>query len=103
MKPWDIIGWMILGVIGLVVLALLALVVMWIIGESARMVLHLRTRNTPPAEGQVWNQGGDRLHIRRVTETGGVWVDCGSTSWGDSSEGWKLRVRSRKLFLEKSP
>lgn len=98
MKSWDIIGWIVLVAL-----------VLWgwaIIGTrlcycAVRLWLHYKTRNTPPQEGQRWNQDGDSLVIGRRYPAGHFSVTCGGASWGEDDAEWKKRVRNRRLFLEK--
>lgn len=71
----------------------------------AGRILHLRTRNTPPAPGQVWLQNGKRLYIDTIFDNGRIGIVTGDrwcySSWSDSPEEWRQRVRIRGLILLK--
>ena len=101
MKPWDLIGWALISVVVGFVVAMPFTAVSRV---AARYILHLRTRNTPPAEGQVWVQGGEYLRIKQIFE-GRVILEhrsgLSTASWSDSPEAWRKRVMSRRLFLQK--
>ena len=101
MKPWTIIGWIILSCIavfiGFLLLALFAVLKNWI----GRRVLYYKTRNIPPAEGQRWVQDDAILEIGKTYPKGHFGIKSGNASWGELPEDWKQRVRSRKLFLLK--
>lgn len=101
MNPWTIIGWC------------LVILVMWITIWVTGYILarhiepfvrtryrHLKTRRIPPGAGQVWMQGGSPLEIKRVTEGGRVVMESGNASWSDSPEGWRERVKERRLWLD---
>ncbi len=91
MKPWDIIGWLLLFVAGTVVLA-------GILGWVIKYVEHLLTRNTPPAIGQRWYQGADILSITSVSDTL-IGIQCIPATWSDTRAEWRQRVRQRRLRL----
>ena len=103
MNPWDILGWILVVWIGLMV-GLKLLIIGLDLYEKAhsfmrRYILHLRTRNTPLAEGQRWYGAGlDTYEIRGVSDTH-VALRSGNVSWGDKHDAWKRRLRRQHLYL----
>lgn len=106
MSPWTIIGWAIVGAVGLgaFILALFA----WdtfVLPGLQRAVLHRRTRNTPPAKGQIWMQGRTYLTVTRIADNGRICLTTkiapngNGASWSDSPEDWRERVKARRLWL----
>lgn len=66
-----------------------------------------RSRNIPPAVGQLWNQEGSLLLITNIYDNGRIGMRSPPWSptygsWSDSPEEWRDRVRNRGLFLEES-
>ena len=98
MLPWEIIGWMILGVVALVVAVLGAT---FAIGFYLGLRERQRALNTEPAAGQNWDQDGKLLHIYDVLG-GRVYVRTANASWSESIEEWKGRVRNRHLTLKEA-
>jgi hypothetical protein len=105
-NPWTVIGWICLGAMGLVVLALLLF--SWdvhVLPSLQRLVLHRRTRNTPPAPGQIWMQGRTYLTVTRIADNGRICLTTkvapngNGASWSDSPDDWRERVRARRLWL----
>ncbi len=107
MSPWEILGWMIVVVIGL----LLAIVLIGIVvsggtylkGKFTDRIHYMKTRNIAPAKGQRWKQDGSTLEIIDVYDNGRIGIRSGNASWSDDPEGWKNRVRNRKLRLISTP
>ena len=96
MLPWEIIGWMIIGVVALVVAILGATVAIgFYLGLRGRQ----RALNTEPAAGQNWDQDGKVLCIYYVRD-GRVHVRTANASWSESIDEWKGRVRNRHLTLK---
>jgi hypothetical protein len=98
MNPWTVIGWLILAAVAF---KAGARIIPAIIASCVRLCLYLKTRNIPPATGQVWDQDGALLRVR-VAPAGHVVVIAGNASWGESLEDWRERVRNRRLFLVRS-
>ena len=99
MNPWTVIGWAVLSVMALVVATIVAKVGSMIGAAWLRLVRHLRTRNTPPAKGQVWIQGDSRLQIREIYDNGRIGIQAGAGSWSDSPKEWRTRVKNRRVYL----
>ena len=96
MSPWNIIGWgVILVIAGYATLIAGAFVVGFLTARARRK----RALSTEPAEGQTWLQDGERLHIDEV-DGGRVLIKTFGSSWSESIEEWKNRVRTRYLTLE---
>lgn len=119
MKPWDIIGWLVLGVI---ILLVLLQVLGWVIPlvlrvweKAATWHKHKRDRLVPPAPGQVWLENDGRYStlftIVEVAERGvcmeARYVDTSVSGMVsrvmDPHEDWPKRVDYRKLYLIKKP
>lgn len=104
MDSWNLIGWLLLGSVALLVLRR-SLAVVWRWGVFK--VAHLRTRNVPPAPWQEWMQrtpmGWRKIRVQRILDNGRIVLESGSarlgTTWSDSPEEWKQRVRNRSCFL----
>lgn len=107
MNPIHILAWILIG--GITIIALLLLLKLAVVTASfgSRMYehhrRHMRTRNMPPAVGQVWRQGHERLEITTVTDDY-VAVRIKSfgsiASWGESLDDWNKRVRENVMYLE---
>lgn len=103
--PWNIIGWIILG-IALAWALYFAGVALLSGANYLRATLmvwrrHFRTRNTPPAVDQRW---WDPLSncgyiIYAIHDNGIISIRSGSSSWGETPEQWRERVRSRRMYL----
>lgn len=102
MSPWEILGWMVVIVVGLVLAVMLLgiLAGLWKLFKdwADKQRRYLKTRNIAPAKGQRWNQEGTTLTITGIYE-GRIGISTGNSSWSDSHEVWKNRVRNRKLYL----
>ena len=76
MSPWDILGWLLVVWIGSMVLLKGAIIALDLYPRLRslirRYVRHLRTRNIPPATGQLWDQRGSNLHIKGVYDNGRI-------------------------------
>lgn len=104
MNPWSIIGWVFVAGIGisslLVVYAWARLVALPALRKRR---LHRQTRDVAPAAGQMWRQGDRDLTIERIADNGHIVIksytaSC-TTSWSDSPDEWRDRVRERRLWL----
>ena len=98
MKPWDIIGWLVIGAIATGIIGPLTIRA---IRSLLSTIAWLSSRRIAPRAGQVWIQDGNRLEILEILDNGRVIIRSGCASWGDSPGEWRSRVGSRKLFLEK--
>ena len=107
MTPWTIIGWIILAIAAcFALLILLAVFVAW--KEAFKKLnRHYKTRDIPPNKGQSWEQNGSDLYIGEnhgkhfTIYTAEPNYSLGSrSSWGETPEEWRKRVRNRKLFLK---
>lgn len=101
MNPWTILGWILLAVLAL---RTIRFVVIPLIGrlrmEATSYVRHLRTRNTPPAEGQTWaNKYGECLSVEEVCPNGLIVLQQGCVSWGDDLDRWRQYVRQERMYL----
>lgn len=102
MSSWNIIGWVLIaiGVLWIVLSLLLTL-----IERAAWLYLHLKTRNTRVAEGQIWrSRDGYEYYIGKCYEHHVVLHTkhpnlrhTFSTEWGESYDTWKQRVSCRRL------
>lgn len=103
MDPWpllkSIVGWVGLGLAGIIGLLIALAVLVPIIKVLRNYYLHLRTRNTPPASGQVWAGWDVQYRITHIFENGVLSVKWGNASMGESPDKWAQRVRSRRLYL----
>lgn len=112
MNPWDALGWTLLSLLwsGIAIFALTILYTSYRYFKvwARNRYRHFKTRNIPPAAGQVWDQEGQHLTIERIYKDSGRiairtgWAGAGS-SWSDSPEDWRTRVRNRRLFLVREP
>lgn len=100
MNPWDIIGW---GVIALMALCVARIGYGYIKLKAGRWLRYMRSRNTKPAKGQLWNQNGTILEIGDRYPAGHFTIKAGNATWGERDEEWENRVRNRKLFLVSGP
>jgi hypothetical protein len=103
MNPWTLIGWIVFAA---VMLPLLAMILIAIPTWLAHNAMHRRTRNDAPKAGDIWIQQGTELYIDRVLDDGRVCIETdlpgGSrSSWSDSLESWRRRVKQRKLWRTK--
>lgn len=101
MNPWTLIGWALVALISIPIL----FVALRLLG-AVRLTLTIRakhylTRNDPPAAGQRWTQDGTSLWIDRIAENGRIVIRSGRSSWSDSPEEWRRRVRNRRLWRDK--
>lgn len=85
MDPWKIIGWIILCGVGMLVLLWLAYIAACLRLRFYRYILHLKTRNIPPAAGQRWWQNGSILEIERQYDNGIFAIKTGNGSWGENA------------------
>jgi len=103
MSPWTLLGWMICVIIALpfvgFILASMVIVLQGIPNWFKCRLLHYKTRNISPKEGQRWIQGKSVIFITKVTDDGRVCIKIENCSWSDDVQGWKDRVKNRKLFL----
>ena len=108
MLPWTIIGWLILTALAVVFVVIPVGLGVWVYFR------HLRTRDTPPAVGQVWLSWGRPLYIERLSSKGNVSIctenpaycrNGGWTyaTWSEPPETWKNRVRNRLMYLSPEP
>ncbi len=100
MSPWDIVGWLLVVILLYKMApeakALWCVVFLW----QYNCRRYLRTRNTPPAVGQVWRQDGDTfLRVTDILSNGRICISCGASSWSSTNEEWMATVRLRKLIL----
>jgi hypothetical protein len=80
----------------IIIIALRKTIQNWIM----RKIAYFHTRNIPPAVGQNWDQKGLNLEIDRIDENGNITIRLAiGTSFIDTPERWKLRVKNHKLFL----
>lgn len=100
MKPWDIIGWIILLAMAVVAALFLLRMLLLVSVSIAMRVRHLWTRNTPPARDQLWLSacGNSRCRIHSVSDER-ITVSTTSSVIYDTPESWKRRVKNDALFL----
>jgi len=102
MNPWNIIGW---TFIILVAVSIGGAITIMIFHRIKVEYLYHRSKNIPPASGQTWMQGCDRLLITNVYENGNIGIASdgliATTSWGETQEEWRERVKNRRLYLMK--
>lgn len=114
MDPWNILGWMLVGMFGLILFipALKALVVIIefigdAFGYGHRLLQglwkHFRTRNIKPQEGDSWRYYPyglfDYYTVKKVTDEGVVGIRSKSASWGMKPSGWTKAVKNRRMYL----
>lgn len=113
MKPWDVIGWIILFSVSVVAIYWIRRFILAVV-TSIRLTygLYLRhkaTRDTPPEKGQIWiqdNDANEKVYIDSVYPTH---VNCTNIRpcynrgsrfyWGHDLVDWKERVYNRKMIL----
>ena len=72
-------------------------------------VKHIRTRDTKPEKGQVWQEGATdrRIYVKEIFENGVISITnvhpelrgCSRWSTGDDDSDWRHRVKYNLMFL----
>jgi hypothetical protein len=104
--PLPILGWLVIGYILLqVILRLLtaALTASEYVAPHIRgYIKHLKTRNTPPATGQMWYfvRGKSYDWYSIINVVGDVVVlKSGNASWGRTKKEWQKSIRRSHMYL----
>lgn len=107
MDPWNIIGWIVLGLFSLVVLCGFGFAVAAVTARLVRRYqlwrLFRRDRNVPALEGQHWS-GRKSFEVRYVNnDTGRITVKTGAASMGVTEEQWERMRKRDRLHLVRGP
>lgn len=106
MDSWNLIGWVLIGIVALCVTMSVG---SFLVHAGARLYLHVRDRNTPPAVGQRWitaeRPWPQPYEITDVYENGRIGYRRRSTyavhsgSW--SPEDFKNVIRNTGAWLDR--
>lgn len=106
MTPWDVLGWMLVGVVASIIAVITVIAISIIVAFIKKVltpwakqtILHYRTYKIPPKQGQVWSVRGRTFRIDHISDTC-ISMRCSNTGWGDKPEDWKNRVSHRSAYL----
>lgn len=110
MSPWDMIGWFIVGWLMLGTSALLFRIGIGLWQRFSEWLGHMRrhykTRHILPQRGQWWRYrhwGGEwkDFEVTYIHENGHVSLKSFNVGWGLTSEQWRERVLSDRMYLLK--